>query len=150
MYLRWQSVQTHLVEWKYSISCRDLGIIKGSNMIVCVLLASNSRGCSLAAPGDDEGVARMSDHPTSSATRGDNKVDHAVCLKVEFHMHTVLTNEMASSTQLWWVRASARRHIFRWDRLLDACLAFVQAGVPSGPDDVTLRSCANTNVMSQM
>ena len=29
----------------------------------------------------------------------------------------------------------------RWDRLLDEGLAFVQAGVPSCPDDVTLRSC---------
>ena len=31
--------------------------------------------------------------PASSASRGDNEVDHAVCLKVEFHMHTVLSNE---------------------------------------------------------
>ena len=31
--------------------------------------------------------------PASSASRGDNEVDHAVCLKVEFHMHTDLSNE---------------------------------------------------------
>ena len=31
-------------------------LIKGSNMIVCVLLVSNSRGCCLAAPGDHEGA----------------------------------------------------------------------------------------------
>ena len=31
--------------------------------------------------------------PASSASRVDNKVDHAVCLKVEFQMHTVLSNE---------------------------------------------------------
>ena len=31
-------------------------LIKGSNMIVCVLLVSNPRGCCLAAPGDHEGV----------------------------------------------------------------------------------------------
>ena len=31
--------------------------------------------------------------PASSASRGDNEVDHAVCLKVEFQMHTVLSNE---------------------------------------------------------
>ena len=32
---------------------------------------------------------------------------------------------------------------FDWDRLLDEGLAFVQAGVPSCRDDVTIRSCAN-------
>ena len=51
--------------------------------------------------------------------------------------------KMASSTQLWYIRASAGRYVFRWDRLLDEGLAFVQAGVPSCPDDVTIRSCAN-------
>ena len=49
--------------------------------------------------------------------------------------------KMASSTQLWYIRASAGRYVFRWDRLLEEGLAFVQAGVPSCPDDVTLRSC---------
>ena len=29
----------------------------------------------------------------SSASRGDNEVDHAVCLKSEFEMHTALSNE---------------------------------------------------------
>ena len=33
--------------------------------------------------------------------------------------------------------------MFRWDRLLDESLAFVQAGVLSCPIDVTLRSYAN-------
>ena len=132
---------------------------KGSNMIVCVLLVSKSRGRCLAAPGDREGAAdynmmplffstatnipliksnlksesrattvsaavsprylggkcRSRLHPrsrkcacqflretervksncarpASSASRGDNEVDHAVCLKVEFQMHTVLSN----------------------------------------------------------
>ena len=31
--------------------------------------------------------------PASSASRGDSEVDHTVCLKAEFHMHTVLSNE---------------------------------------------------------
>ena len=31
--------------------------------------------------------------PASSASLGDNEVDHAVCLKSEFHMHTALSNE---------------------------------------------------------
>ena len=31
-------------------------LIKGSNMILCVLLVSNSWGCCLAAPGDHEGA----------------------------------------------------------------------------------------------
>ena len=35
------------------------GWFKGSNMIVCALLVSNSRGCCLAAPGDHEGAARL-------------------------------------------------------------------------------------------
>ena len=51
--------------------------------------------------------------------------------------------KMASSTQLWHIRASADRYVFRWDHLLDEGLALVQAGIPSCPDDVTLRSCAN-------
>ena len=48
--------------------------------------------------------------------------------------------KMTSSTQLWYIRASAGRYVFQWDRLLDEGLAFVQAGVPSSPDDVALRS----------
>ena len=31
--------------------------------------------------------------PASSATRGDNEVDHAVCLPAEFQMHAVISNE---------------------------------------------------------
>ena len=31
--------------------------------------------------------------PASSASRADNEVDHAVCLKVEFQMHTVVSKE---------------------------------------------------------
>ena len=31
-------------------------LLKGSNMIVCVLLVSNSRGCCLTAPGNHEGA----------------------------------------------------------------------------------------------
>ena len=50
---------------------------------------------------------------------------------------------MASYTQLWYISASEGRYVFRWDRLLDEGLAFVQAGVPSCPDDVTLRSSVN-------
>ena len=144
-------------------------MIKGSNMIVCVLLVSNARGCCLAAPGNHEfdtnnthtimfdpdynmippfahsnqyyahwrqfKVWIESNHslrchvttltwwqvsqlppppvtkcacqflretecvksscarPAPSAFRGDNKVDHAVCLKAGFHMHTVISNE---------------------------------------------------------
>ena len=41
--------------------------------------------------------------------RSDNEVDHAVCLKVEFQMHTVVSKKMASPTQLWYIRASAGR-----------------------------------------
>ena len=31
--------------------------------------------------------------PASSASRGDDEVDHAVCLKAEFQMHTALFDE---------------------------------------------------------
>ena len=31
--------------------------------------------------------------PLLSASRGDDEVDHAVCLKAEFHMHTAPSNE---------------------------------------------------------
>ena len=51
--------------------------------------------------------------------------------------------KLASSTQLWYMRPSAGRYVFRWDHLLDEGLAFVQAGVPSCLDNGTLRSCAN-------
>ena len=39
--------------------CLPTSLLKGSNMIVCVLLVSKSRGCCLAAPGDHEGAARV-------------------------------------------------------------------------------------------
>ena len=51
--------------------------------------------------------------------------------------------KMASSTQLWYICASAGRYVFQWDRLLYEGLAFVQAGVPSCLDATTLRSCSN-------
>ena len=49
--------------------------------------------------------------------------------------------KMASSTQLWYIRASAGRYVFRWDRLFDEGLTFAQAGVSSCPDDVTNFKC---------
>ena len=61
--------------------------------------------------------------------------------KLNFRCTLSFPMKMTSSTQLWYIRASAGRYVFRWDRLLDEGLAFVQAGVPSCPDDVTLRSC---------
>ena len=96
-------------------------MLKGSNKIVCVLLVSNSRGCCLAAPGDHECAVRV-----IAPQR-----DLAVCLKAEFQMHTVVSNKMANSTQLSYIRVSAGRYVFQWDRLLDEGLAFVQAGVLS-------------------
>ena len=58
--------------------------------------------------------------------------------KLNFRCTPPFPLKMPSSTQLWYIRASAGRHVFLLDRLLDEDLAFVQAGVP---DDVTLRSC---------
>ena len=43
-----------------------------------------------------QGTERVKSHcarPASTAARGDNEVDHALYLKVEFQMHTVLSNE---------------------------------------------------------
>ena len=62
--------------------------------------------------------------------------------KLNFRCTLSFPMKMTSSTQLWYIRDSGGRYVFRWDRLLDEGLAFVQAGVPSCPDDVTLRSCA--------
>ena len=62
--------------------------------------------------------------------------------KVEFQIHTVLShgNGKFYTTMMYTIRASAGRYVFRCRRyvfrLLDAGLAFVQAGVSSCPDDV--------------
>ena len=61
--------------------------------------------------------------------------------KLNFRCTLPFPMKMASSTQLWYIRASAGRYVFRWDRLLDEGFAFVQAGVPSCADDVTWRPC---------
>ena len=61
--------------------------------------------------------------------------------KLNFRCTLSFPMKMTSSTQLWYIRASAGWCTFRWGRLFDEGLAFVQAGVPSCPDDVTLRSC---------
>ena len=60
--------------------------------------------------------------------------------KLDFRCTLSFPMKITSSTQLWYIRASAGRYVFRWDRLLDEGLAFVQAGVPSCPDDVTWSS----------
>ena len=73
--------------------------------------------------------------PASSASRGDNEVDHAVCLKVEFQMHTVLSNEngkfyttmkypcisrsvcFSMESPTWWrfgLCSSGSSLVFRW------------------------------------
>ena len=145
---------------------------------MCVLLVSNSRGCCLAAPGDHEGAARQVSQsppppvtkmrvpvflretgrvksncarPASSATRAvaTTKLIMQCVYKLNFRCTLSFPMKMTSSTQLWYIRASAGRYGFRWDRLLDESLAFqvVQAGVPSCPDDVTPRSCMRESQM---
>ena len=52
-----QSTYYGSVKMKWNIILDAQRIIKGTHMIVCVLLVSNSRGCCLAAPGDHEGAA---------------------------------------------------------------------------------------------
>ena len=61
--------------------------------------------------------------------------------KLNFRCTLSFPMKITSSTQLWYIGASAGRYVFLWDRLLGEGLAFVQAGVPSCPDDVMLCSC---------
>ena len=63
--------------------------------------------------------------------------------KLNFRCTLSFPMKMASSKKLRIMRASAGRCVCQWDRLLDEGFAFVQVGVPSCPDHVTLRSCAN-------
>ena len=93
--------QNNLMNKQFSCLWHGAPWFKGSNMIVCVLLVSNSRGCCLAAPGDHEGAARV------IAPRRDNcapdrrhllpvataKLIMRCVLKAEFQMHTSLSNE---------------------------------------------------------
>ena len=52
-----------------------------------------SRKCACQFLRETERVKSNCARPASSASRGDNDVDRAVCLKVEFQMHTALSNE---------------------------------------------------------
>ena len=54
---------------------------------------------------------------------------------------TALSNESGNFYTNMIYPCFSRSVCFLWDRLLDEGLAFVQVGVPSCPDDVTLRSC---------
>ena len=80
--------------------------------------------------------------PASSASREDNEVDHAVCLKAEFQMHTALSYENGMFYTTIIHSCFSRSVCFSmgsaaWWRF---GLCF-QAGVPSRLEDVTLRSC---------
>ena len=55
----------------------------------------------------------------SSASRGDNEVDHAVSLKVEFQMHTVLSNGNGKSYITMIYLCFSRSVCFSMDHLLD-------------------------------
>ena len=73
--------------------------------------------------------------------RGDNEVDHAVCLKAEFQMHPALSNENGRFYTTMIYPCFSRSVCFSmgspdWWRF-----GLFQAGVPSCPGDVTLRSC---------
>ena len=92
-------------------------------------LRPRSRKCACQFLRETERVKSSCARPASSASRGHNDVDHAMCLKAEFHMHTVLSNENGKFYSTY-IRASAGRYVFRWDRLLDESLAFDQTGVP--------------------
>ena len=61
--------------------------------------------------------------------------------KLNFRCTLSFPLKMTGSTQLWFIRASVGRYVFRWDRLLDEGLAFVQVGVPLCLDDAPFRSC---------
>ena len=59
----------------------------------CSRLHPRSRKCACHFLRETERVKSSCARPASSASRGNNKVHHVVCFKVEFQMHTVLSNE---------------------------------------------------------
>ena len=94
----------HIVDWKalyilwrYVISAirasEDdflLLMFKGSNMIVCVLLVSNSRGCYLAAPDDHEGALVIARRGETTHSRVDVN-----------NTHLSMINPLTKSR--WWI-----------------------------------------------
>ena len=56
-------------------------------------LQPRSRKCAYQFLRETERVKSNCARPASYASRGNNEVDYAVCLKAEFQMHTVLSNE---------------------------------------------------------
>ena len=56
-------------------------------------LQPRSRKCACRFLRETERVKSNCARPASAASHGDNEVDHLVCLKAEFHMHAVLSNE---------------------------------------------------------
>ena len=77
-----------------------------------------------------------------------NEVDHAVCLKAEFQRRTALSNEIGKFYTTVIYPCYSNSICFSmwspaWWRIGLCSRPGVQAGVPSCPDDMTLRSCAN-------
>ena len=91
--------------------------------------------------------------PASSASRGDNEVDHAMCLKAEFQMHAALSNENGKFYTTMLYPCFSRSVCFFFDRI--ACLMKVWPFSSGGSlvsrwRDVPLVHARISNVTSQM
>ena len=98
-------------------------------------LHPQSRKCTCQFLWETGHVESNCTRPASSASRGENEVDHAVCLKDENHMHTVLSYEnckfyttmiypslsrsvcISMGSPAWWkfgLRSSGSSLVSRW------------------------------------
>ena len=106
-----------------------------------------SQKCTCQFLRETERVKSNCTRPVSSASRGNNEVDHGVCLKAEFQRHTVLSNENGKFYTTMIYPCYSRSVCFSkespaWWRFGLCSSPGVQVRVPSCPNDVTLCSCA--------
>ena len=170
-------------------------IFKESNMIMCVLLVSNSRGCCLAAPGDHEGAATIFSTATNILSIKSNlKFESRTTAvfvamsprylggKYRSRLHPPRRTSFCGRLSVWNRTVPDRRHLLpvattkwpcgvfkswisdahcplqsKWRVLynydvsvlqqvgmfFNGIACFIQAGVPSCLDDLTLHLCAN-------
>ena len=100
-----------------------------------------SRKCACLILRETGRVKSSCARPASSASHGNNEVDHAVCLKAKFQMHTALSNENGKFYTTMIYPCFSRSLCFSMGSPAWWRFGLFQAGVPSCPGDVTLRSC---------
>ena len=104
-------------------------------------LHPRSRKCACLLLRETGHVKSNCARPASSASCGENEVDHAVCLKTEFQMHAALSNENGKFYTTMIYPCFSRSVCFSMGSPAWWRFGLFQAGVPSCPRDVTLRSC---------